>query len=78
MARNKMTTRIEDGYYIVEFDSGASKKFCLPDRGDGRAIKDLADKAVEFAIAQDATIPGQVNAVRKGLTNAGYYIIGPR
>ena len=78
MTRNKMTTRIEDGYYIVEFDSGASKKFRLPDRGDGRAIKDLADKAVEFAIAQGATIPGQVNAVRKGLTNAGYYIIGPR
>jgi hypothetical protein len=78
MARNKMTTRIEGDYYIVEFASGASKRFRLPDREDRIAIKELADEAVQFAIEQGATIPGQVNAVRKGLTNEGYYIIGPR
>ncbi len=78
MARNKMSTRIVDNYFLIEFASGASRKFNLPDRQDKEGMKRLADYAVQFAIEQGATIPGQVNAVRKGLTKEGYYIIRPR
>jgi hypothetical protein len=78
MAHNKMSTRIEDNYFVIEFASGASRKFDLPDHQDKKGIKRLADYAVKFAIEQGATIPGQVNAVRKGLTKEGYYIIRPR
>jgi len=78
MAHNKMSTRIEDNYFAIEFARGASKKFNLPDRQDKEGIKRLASYAVQFAIEQGATIPGQVNAVRKGLTERGYYITHPR
>ena len=78
MTKSKMTARIEDDHFIVKFSKGSSMKFNLPDRKDKKGIKMLADEAVEFAIGQGATIPGQVNAVRKGLTNGGYYITGPR
>jgi hypothetical protein len=78
MVRNRMTTRIEENYFIVEFAGGLSKKLSLPDCQDKQGIKRLADEAVEFAISQGATIPGQVNAVRKGLTKEGYYITRAR
>lgn len=78
MAHIKMTTKIEGNCYAVEFSNGASKRFVLPDRKDKKSIKKVADEAVQFAINQGATIPGQVNAVRKGLTEKGYYITHPR
>ena len=78
MAHNKMSFRIEENYYVIEFSNGISRKFVLPDHQGKKGIKKVADDAVEFAINNGATIPGQVNAVRKGLTEKGYYITHPR
>jgi len=78
MAHSKMTTRVEENYFVVGFSNGISRKFALPGRQDKKGIKKVADDAVHFAISNGATIPGQVNAVRKGLTENGYYITHPR
>jgi hypothetical protein len=78
MPHNKITVRVEENQYIVEFSNGISREFALPDRHDKKGIKKVADDAVKFVVNQGATIPGQVNAVRKSLTERGYYITHPR
>ena len=73
----KLTTQVEDSQLLVQFAGGASKRWRLPERSDKAAIRCVREAAVAFARGQGATL-GQVNAVKKALTDAGYYLTGPR
>lgn len=69
----RMTARAVGRELQVEFESGARNKWVLPDRSDKVAIRSVRDAAVEFA-SQNGATPGQVNAVKKALTEAGYHL----
>ena len=74
-AEKRMSARTESGQLVVEFvEDGISKRWDLPDRSDREAIRRLREEAVAFALDHGASNPGQANAVRKALTNGGYYI----
>lgn len=73
----RMTTRVEDSQLLVQFANGAKQQWGLPDRSDKAAIRHVRDASVAFARHQGATL-GQVNAVKKALTDAGYYLTGSR
>lgn len=56
------------------FEDGAREQWPLPDAHDKEGIRRVRDAAVKWALEQGASDPGQTNAVRKELTNAGYYV----
>jgi len=72
-ATQKMTTYIDRNQFHVEFEDGAAASWTLPDAKDKAAIKAVLDKAVSFAREHRASI-GQMNAVRKKLTDEGYHL----
>lgn len=69
-----MSARVESGKLVVAFDGGARQEWALPDPADKEAIRKVRDAAVAFAIDSGASDPGQTNAVRKALTEAGYHL----
>lgn len=72
IAKVKMSSSIDEGKLFLSFpDLGAKKSFTLPEIGDVAAIKKITKEAMDWAKMQGATV-GQVNAVRKKLTDAGY------
>ena len=73
-ATKRMSTPVSNGQLIVEFEGGARQQWSLPDRDDKEGIRRVRDTAVRWAQGQGASDPGQTNAVRKALTNAGYYV----
>ena len=72
-ATNRMSAHVEHGRLLVQFTDG-EKSWDLPDPTDKGAIRRIRDEAVAFALAHGASEPGQTNAVKKALTNAGYYL----
>jgi len=72
-ATNRMSANIERNKLIVEFQTGDRNEWELPDRSDKNGIRSVRDSASEFAENIGATL-GQVNAVKKALTDAGYYV----
>jgi len=72
-AAQKMTTYIAQNQFFIEFQDGASASWALPDAKDKTAIKAVLDKAVRFAREHGASM-GQMNAVRKKLTDEGYHL----
>lgn len=72
-AINKMSSGIARGMLYVEFKSGESDSWKLPDKTDKLAIREVRDKAVAFAEENGASL-GQVNAVKKALTDGGYHL----
>ena len=73
-ATKRMSARIEDSQLLVEFEGGAVNRWELPHRSEKEHIKRLREEAVAFALEHGATDPGQTNAVRKALTDAGFHI----
>ena len=72
-ATKRMSTYIEHGRLLVQFGD-AEKSWNLPDPSDKPAIRRIREEAAHFALVHGATDPGQTNAVRKALTDAGYYL----
>ena len=70
---NRMSSPVENGQLVVDFASGHRREFKLPSRSDKAGIRRVRDEACEFAKEHDATL-GQVNAVKKALTDARYYV----
>ncbi len=68
-----MSADVSNGRLIVSFRSGDREEFGLPSKSDKLAIRAVRDKACEFAERNGATL-GQVNAVKKALTEAEYYV----
>lgn len=73
-ATKRMSARIEGGKLLVEFEDGAANRWKLPHPSKKEDIKRLREEAVDFALEHGATDPGQTNAVRKALTDAGFHI----
>lgn len=73
-ATHRMSARVANGHMVVRFqDDVTTFAQRLPAQNDKQAIRELRDSAVAFAKAKGATI-GQINAVRKTLTDNGYYV----
>ncbi len=73
-ATKRMSPRIEGGRLVVKFDDGTANSWELPHRSDKEHIKRLHEDAAAFVRENGGTDPGQTNAVRKALTDAGFYI----
>jgi hypothetical protein len=74
-ARFRMHAAVHSGHLVVQFQGGKEERWKLPDKNDKPAIRRVRDEAVSFALAQGASDPGQTNAVRKALTDAGYHLM---
>jgi negative regulator of replication initiation len=73
-AAKRMSPKIVDGALVIQFEDGARKQWPLPNLTDKEAIRRVREAAVRWAIEQGASVPGQANAVRKALTDAGYLL----
>lgn len=73
-ATDRMTVKIQDNQLIISFVSGKSNRFDLPGKLDRDGIREVTREAMTYAEACGAT-EGQINAVRKKLTDAGYHIV---
>jgi hypothetical protein len=73
IATKRMTREAIDGKYTVAFADGASKNWSLPEKSDKTGIRRVRDAAIKFARENGAT-DGQIAAVMKGLTEAGYHL----
>ncbi len=73
LAQVKMTSYIALNKLHIEFHGGNSSSWTLPDRSDKAGIRVVLEKALVFAKTNGAT-QGQINAVRKTLTNDSYYL----
>jgi len=72
-AVQRMTSYIARNQLHVEFQDGSSSSWTLPDPKDKPGIREVLDKAIGFARGHEASL-GQVNAVRKTLTDQGYHL----
>lgn len=72
-ARRRMSAYVNSNFLIVEFEGGPRQQFPLPDSANKLAIRKVRDDAVQFAEDNEASL-GQVNAVKKALTDAGYHL----
>jgi hypothetical protein len=68
-----MVARVDDGQLNIRFNSGHTKRWALPSRDDKAAIRKVRDEAVKFAEGTGVVF-GQLQAVKKALTEAGYYV----
>ena len=73
IATKRMTREVNDGKFIVGFADGASRSWSLPEKDDKAGIRRIRDAAIKFARENGAT-EGQIAAVMKGLTEAGYHL----
>lgn len=73
IATDRLSADISGEEFVVEFMSGPSDRWVLPDRHDKLAISQVTHQAMAFAEKHGAT-DGQINYVRKALTDAGYHI----
>jgi len=76
-ANIRMHAGVHSDQLLVSFESGIRKAFPLPKKADVEAIRRVRTEAVQFASSNGAS-PGQQDAVKKALTQAGYHIRGSR
>ena len=72
-AKQRLTSYINRNQLHVEFQDGVSSFWTLPDPKDKNNIRAVLEKALSFAREHGASV-GQINAVRKTLTNEGYHL----
>lgn len=72
-ATNKQSVRVEEGYLVIEYQSGSKESWELPELADKEAIGQIWEKAKTFAKECDAT-DGQVAAISKEMRSNGYRI----
>lgn len=72
-AIRRMSPYIERNQLHVEIESGPQRSWPLPPRSDKLQLRKVRDEAVEFVKQHGATI-GQINAVKKALTENGYHL----
>ncbi len=73
-ATDKLSSYISGNELRVAFASGPMKSWKLPAKEDKESLRMIRKEATTFAEKHGATI-GQVNAVRKTLTDAGYHLL---
>jgi hypothetical protein len=63
-----------NAFLVVAYDDRPGQQWKLPaDRKDRNGIREVLSAALQFGEANQATI-GQLNAIRKALTDAGYHL----
>jgi hypothetical protein len=72
-ADQRMSARVSEGKLFVRFSGGASREWGLPAQSDRDRIRKITYEAMDFAEKNGAT-DGQINAVRKALTDRGYHL----
>lgn len=72
-AKDRLSSYISGNELHVSFASGPSNAWVLPKKTDKAAIRIVRDNATSFAQKHGATL-GQVNAVKKALTDSDYYV----
>ena len=72
-AKHRMRSYVEANELHVGFYNGSARSWPLPARSDKDGIRAVREQACHFASEHGAT-EGQVNAVRKALTEAGYHL----
>lgn len=72
-AGGRMVHRIEGKVFRVGWPGGPLQEWKLPNREEKQLIRNITMEAMRFAEEIGGT-RGQVNAVRKELTEAGYHI----
>jgi hypothetical protein len=72
-ATQRMSAYINNGQLHVSFAGGPARSWSLPGKSDKAALLTMREKAVAFVRENNATL-GQVNALKKTLTDAGYYL----
>jgi negative regulator of replication initiation len=72
-ADQRMSTDVLGNTLHVCFQDGSSKKWTLSDPVNKVEIRRIRDEAVNFAKQNNASY-GQEQAVKKALTNAGYWL----
>ena len=73
LATKRLSAYVENQSLVLAFAGGPERRWKLSNRGDKAALKRVRTEAVEFAEEAGATL-GQVNAVKKALTEAGYHL----
>jgi len=73
-ATNKLSSYISGNELRISFASGQSKSWKLPSKTDKAKLRSVRDEATTFAEKNGATL-GQVNAVKKTLTDSGYHLL---
>jgi len=78
LAESQQNIRIiNDKLEVAYPEDGIMQAWDLPSKSDRDAIREVRDKALEFAERHGAS-NGQLKAIMKALTENGYYLIGPR
>ena len=76
IATKKLSARVENGQLVVEFpEDDLTESWGLPEPSDREALRPIREAASTFALDHGAT-EGQVAAVKKALTENGYYVAG--
>lgn len=73
LADRKMSAKLASGRLHLTFQGGDSRSWTLPPKGSYEGIRSLLTSAQTFASSQGATV-GQLNAVRKTLTDSGSHL----
>jgi len=73
-AEKRMSPRVEAGQLSVAFEQSPANHWDLSHPSKTEDAKRVLNEAAAFAREHGAT-PGQVNAIRKALTEAGYHLI---
>lgn len=73
-ATDKLSSYISGNELRVTFASGPSQSWKLPQKSDKATLRKVREQATQFAEKHGAT-HGQVNAVRKTLTDSGYHLL---
>jgi len=77
-AERRLSPRIIGSKFEVRFpDDGNYRTWDLPPKNDKDGIRKMLDEALAYGEQNGAT-DGQLKAIRKTLTDNGYYLIGPR
>lgn len=72
-AVKRMSAYVKGHLLIVEFEGGVRQQFTLPDKQDKVALRKVREEAILFA-EQNGASSGQVDAVKKALTDEGYHL----
>ena len=72
-ATRRISPRVQDDKLTVRIEGGPSRQWSLPSRSDKQTLRKLTYEAMDFAKNNGAT-EGQILAVRKALTDAGYHL----
>lgn len=76
-AEHRVSARVDDGWFDVNFEGHGSRRWELPESWDKSGIARVADAAKAWVDDLGAT-HGQRNYVQKVLSEAGYHAGTPR